>query len=563
MTQVPPNAPKIIVVAEEEVYNLLRDCGAHWDVQTRVESVGQMWVDLPSGRLDQNSVAVVFSDSTFAGPGEIEGAIAAMAPAAATFLVAWNDANVPAMLDAIRASAAASGVDPDAPVTVVYPHDKQGMLDSIRDTMLANGVPIEFPSAWSVDTSGPVVLAVPEEPAWDAQAHDAHATAVPVTVPEVPAHAAPVQPFHEQPAPVQAAPVQAAPAYTAPVATPNYPTPAPAYQAQPADDSGVLSGKPVLPGQVTLAVTSSKGGSGKSTTAMMTAAQISHSSRKAFEAGLIDRPLKVCLVDMDTRDGQVASLISRYVPTALNIRVSPTWDEETILANLVHDQKLGIDALLAPVRPRTADDVGPDFYRQIIRTLKTTHDVVIMDTSVNYLDPLISTVCLPESTAILFVTTLATTSVQGMARALREITEPVEHGGMGIKRSKIGIVVNQSITEVGMDRDQVLQAALKVSIVGAIPLATKDVLTCTNFNRMHQLLKHPLLGPAYYKLAKTCLPKNELLPLLGDSNGTTVAAAPAAPTPVEPATVGATAAPAAVAAEGGGEKKRGLFGRKG
>ena len=239
---------------------------------------------------------------------------------------------------------------------------------------------------------------------------------------------------------------------------------------------------------------------------MMLAAQIAHSSQKAVDAGLADKPLKVVLVDMDTRDGQVASLIGRYVPTSLNIRVSPNWDEETVLANLVHDPKLGIDALLAPVRPRTADDVGPDFYQHVIRVLKTTHDVVILDTSVNYLDPLIATVCLPEATAILFVTTLATTSVQGMARALREITEPVEHGGMGIKRSKIGIVVNQSITEVGMDRDQVLQAALKVSIVGAIPLATKDVLTCTNFNRMHQLLKHPLLGPAYFKLAKTCMP---------------------------------------------------------
>lgn len=564
MTEVPQNATKIIVVAEEEVYNLLRDSGAHWDVQHRVESVGQMWDDLSGGRLDQQSVAIVFSDSIYSGPGELEAAVAAMAPYAATFVVAWNPDGLPSMLDTVQATiqaahkAAGGEGEANVPVHVLYPDNKQHLLDAVRDVLLASGAPVAFPETYAVDVNGPVVPAAVEEPVWEPAAPE-----VPPAVPEqaVPPMAQPTQQPVQQVAPV------------APQVTPTYQAPqvaqAPAYSPQaPADDSGVLSGKPVLPGQVTMAVTSSKGGSGKSTTAMMLAAQIAHSSQKAFEAGLAERPLKVVLVDMDTRDGQVASLIGRYVPTALNIRVSPTWDEETILGNLVHDPKLGIDALLAPVRPRTADDVGPDFYRQIIRTLKTTHDVVIMDTSVNYLDPLISTVCLPESTAILFVTTLATTSVQGMARALREITEPVEHGGMGIKRTKIGIVVNQSITEVGMDRDQVLQAALKVSIVGAIPLATKDVLTCTNFNRMHQLLKHPLLGPAYYKLAKTCLPKSELTPIYVDpNNGPQQAPAPAAvgaPVPVG-ATAGAPAPAAAVAAPAatGQDKKRGLFGRKG
>jgi cellulose biosynthesis protein BcsQ len=282
---------------------------------------------------------------------------------------------------------------------------------------------------------------------------------------------------------------------------------------------------------VTITVTSSKGGSGKSTTAMMLAAQIAQSSRLAAERGQIDRPLKVVLVDMDTRDGQVGSLIGKYVPTALNIRVAEQWDEQTILSNLVHHDQLGIDALLAPVRPRTADDVGPEFYRHVIQRLQRTHDVIIMDTSVNYLDPLIATVCLPEATAVLFVTTLATTSVQGMARALREITEPAANGGMGIRRNKIGIVVNQNVSDVGMDKDQVLEAALKVPIVGAIPLASRDVLVATNYNQMALLLKHKVLGPAYYRLAATCLPNVPLVPIATpDAAGApALAGAPAAP----------------------------------
>ena len=68
-------------------------------------------------------------------------------------------------------------------------------------------------------------------------------------------------------------------------------------------------------------------------------------------------PLSVCLVDMDTRDGQVASLIGRFMPTALNIRVQPVWDEEAIRRHVVRDELMGIDTVLAPIRPRTADAV--------------------------------------------------------------------------------------------------------------------------------------------------------------------------------------------------------------
>ena len=508
----PATTPAVIVVAEQEIYDLLASSGAGWDVQHRIETVSQMWDDLSGGRLAQTSSVLVFSDSIAAQPGELEVTLATMAPHAKVFVVAWRPEEAAGLLDRVTAAASQQG-QPEAPVYPLLPESGRSILDAMAQVL--DGI-IGFPAYWPEHVDAALVPAVTQaEPVWEPE---------PVAAP---------------------APVAAAPVMTAP---PTAVVPAYTQAAAPAGEEILAP----LPGQVTLAVTSSKGGSGKSTTAMMTAAQIRQSSIKAAEAGLIPRPLKVVLVDMDTRDGQVASLIGRYVPTALNIRVSPQWDQETVLKNLVHDPKLGIDALLAPVRPRTADDVGPDFYRHVIRVLQATHDVVIMDTSVNYLDPLISTVCLPESTAILFVTTLATTSVQGMARALREITEPADSGGMGISRKKIGIVVNQSVTEVGMERDQVLQAALSVPIVGAIPLATRDVLTATNYNRMHLLLKHPLLGPAYHRLAAACLKNVPLPPLIADSN-TPAVAAPAAPA--------AVSAPVAAAAP---EAKRGgLFGRKG
>ena len=75
-----------------------------------------------------------------------------------------------------------------------------------------------------------------------------------------------------------------------------------------------------------------------------------------------------------------------------------------------------------------------------------------------------------------------------MARALREITAPLDESGLGIPRSKVGIVVNQSVANVGMEREQVQAAGLGVPVVGVVPLATKDVLTATNLNKMGVLL---------------------------------------------------------------------------
>jgi septum formation inhibitor-activating ATPase MinD len=216
------------------------------------------------------------------------------------------------------------------------------------------------------------------------------------------------------------------------------------------------------------------------------------------------------------------------MPTAVSIRLSPKWDADTVKQNLVTDRRLGVDALLAPIRPRNADDVGPDFYRQIIQVLQTTHDVVILDCSVNYLDPLLG-VAFSLADEILFVTTLAGTSVQGMARALTELfTDPTE-GGLGIPREKVGIVANQVIHNVGMGKDKLLRAALGAPLVGQIPAEHDEVLIQTNSNRMDNLLKHPRLGPAYYKLATTCLPGWRLAPLTVEASQ--AAAAPQAAQP--------------------------------
>jgi len=459
----------VIVVAEPAVYDVLAASGASWRLQDRQGSVAEMWDALSEGRLDSRSRILVFSDSQRQGQaddeserGQVARAVVAMAKAGArVFAVCHRPERWEVFNEGIRSAAVAQGVEPDSLTyhRLVVDDDPANVVDEMRAVL---GSEVAFPAVQKSPSAG----------------SSDHPTLPPIGADEV----------TESPAPVAG----------------EYPENA----------SRELLDQPKLPGQVTITVTSSKGGSGKSTVSILLAGTI---ARASAEAG---RPLRVCLLDLDTRDGQVASLIGKFMPTALNIRVQPVWDEDRIRRNLVHAEGLDIETLLAPIRPRTADTVGPEFYRTIVRSLQRMFDVIVMDTSVQYLEPLIADVALVESDEVLFVTTLASTAIQGMARALREITAPSDESGLGISREKIGIVVNQSLANVGMERDQVLAAGLGVPVVGVIPLATKDVLTATNLNRMHELLSHPVVGPAYNDLARACLPGRELAPWHGVADGT-------------------------------------------
>ena len=460
-------APGVIVVGDESLHRLLANSGVDWHVQALQPDTRAMWDALSGGRLDVTSRILVFADPAIGGPERTQTAraVVAMAHAGAYVFVAADSVEAMAALEAeIAQAATAQGVAVDALSYHRLPLHADGarVLEAMRPVV--EGI-AAFPEAVDVANTNPE----PPLPTVDLGVG---------ALPDLP--------------PIGAA-VSAAPSLA----------------GYPASASAELLSRPRLPGQVTITVTSSKGGSGKSTASLLLAGSIARASRRA------GRPLSVCVIDLDTRDGQVASLIGKFMPTALNIRVQPVWDEDRIRRNLVHADGMDIETVLAPIRPRTADTVGPEFYQVLVRSLQRMFDVVVMDTSVQYLDPLISEVALKEADEILFVTTLASTAVQGMARALREITAPVDESGLGIPREKLGIIVNQSVAGVGMEREQVLAAGLGIPVAGVIPLATKDVLTATNLNRMQELLDHPLLGPAYTELAQACLPGHQLAPWVG------------------------------------------------
>lgn len=254
-------------------------------------------------------------------------------------------------------------------------------------------------------------------------------------------------------------------------------------------------------GQV-VAITSSKGGSGKSTVAVSLATYLAHSSINSVREGLEEKPLKIIILDLDVRDGQLGFLTGNSKPTVINLRingVSPEIIEQTV----IHSSRLKVDLLLAPKRPRNSDDTPPDFYVELIHTLRKMYDYVILDTSVNYLDPLLEKVAYPTSDQIVFVTDIVVNSVFSMTRWIQEVTGPREKNGMGISKSKIGIVVNKSLSNVNMPGEKIARSALNIPVISAIPSNPKLVAHAANMQSMEVLLKHKDLYPAIRRLARS------------------------------------------------------------
>lgn len=262
-----------------------------------------------------------------------------------------------------------------------------------------------------------------------------------------------------------------------------------------------------------IASTSSKGGTGKTTTAVTLATMFYHSSRLAYEEGKRERPLDVCIVDMDIRDGQIGFLLGKVHPTALNLVIDQDLSPQNIRKNLVYDEDLGIHALLAPKRARTSDYVTPEFFTEVVQQLRTMFDIIILDTSVQYLEPLLGKVALPMADAVIFVTDLSPGGIMGMRRWVDEVTTSSDQGGMSaISVKKIGVVVNQSMANVGMTKEKIEKAANGATVLVNIPSHPADVTAASNMHGIAKLvLRHESISPPFFVLAKRIRKNEELV----------------------------------------------------
>lgn len=276
------------------------------------------------------------------------------------------------------------------------------------------------------------------------------------------------------------------------------------------DDTVVLPPDDGRKGKV-IAVTSSKGGSGKSTVSMVLAAYIAKASRLSEEQGLERKRLKVCVVDFDTRDGQLGFLNARTSPTVFNIigkAVGNQFTPEAIKEGIYSSPGIEADFIFAPRRTRHAKEIKPMFYVSIINELKNMYDYIILDTSVNYLDVLLEEVAYPMANKIIFVTDMGVSSVMGMARWITETTSSKETGGSGIDKNKIGVTVNKVLDDVNMDAARLQKATRGIPVIAMLPSAPKLITYKANTTALQDILLKKQINQSFRVLAKSVIDKD-------------------------------------------------------
>lgn len=254
-------------------------------------------------------------------------------------------------------------------------------------------------------------------------------------------------------------------------------------------------------------ITSSKGGSGKSTVAISLGAFIALSSEKAAQKGLISEPLKVCLVDLDTRDGQHWILTGARKPsTIMNLIGKDEIDIEDIKETVWHSENTHCDYLFAPKRPKSALSIPSNLYAKTIQKLREIYDVIILDTSAYFMDSVREDVAYQISEKIVFVSDIVQTSILGCTRWISEEMHEPERGDLNIPSEKVGIVINKSLSDVGMSAEKIQRATNGLPILSMIPSEPKLVAYACNTCSLEQILRRPLINQAIRYIAEALLP---------------------------------------------------------
>lgn len=465
---------KVIVIhANPAVQEWVGQLKPEWDVQIPIQTAGGVWDEIGKG-ISNESEIVFISDLLFTStPDDFSAVVASFAPTALVIITVEDHS----LMEAINAS----------------------VLKAVQDYNLDQGPYYFFDT--SVDDAADMIDDVVKQ-YQDFLAQAQLVTATP-TVAELENYN-PVPTDQVVPTISTTKTEQAATQITS-----FTPKDEEAYTGYSQEELASISNSLGMPGLI-ISSTSSKGGSGKTTNALCLSITIAMGSRLACERNLQPTteemlppvPLKICVVDMDVRDGQIGFAINQQTPSILTLYLEDKLDTESIQKNIIQVDRFEISCLLAPKRGRTADYLTPQFYLDTLHKLRLMYDVIMLDTSVNYLDPLLRQVVYPESDAILLVTNLSKGAVLGMPRWMDEVTSG-EDGTIPVEKDKIGVVINQSLGGVGMDLDLVRKAAKGAPLLVAIPADNRAVTKASNEGTLHDLIrKHESIGNEYFKLAQ-------------------------------------------------------------
>lgn len=259
----------------------------------------------------------------------------------------------------------------------------------------------------------------------------------------------------------------------------------------PEDFEGLERGKLIT-------ISSSKGGVGKSTISLSTAAKIQRISEELVEQGALEKPWKVIILDMDILDSQIGYFTKTKGATIGQI-FSKGINKYAIESTTHYNEGLKVDLILGSRRPENGRYYPDDFYRKLIDSLRAMYDFVILDTSVDYTSHLIGNLCYQASDRILLITEPVVPSSISLSKCVEYVLRDEDRTGLGIDPSKIGVVVNryQTPQDLGDNRSnniglEAIESILKgIPIISIVPFKPLVVTTATNNGKIETLLDTP------------------------------------------------------------------------
>ncbi len=169
----------------------------------------------------------------------------------------------------------------------------------------------------------------------------------------------------------------------------------------------------------------------------------------------------VCLLDMDTRFGDVAIMMDVAVEASIAdvARKIDDIDRDKVRDYLVKHYS-GVSILPAPLHPTEWRNMTPQHIERIVELLAQTHDYVVIDTPGTFNELIAAT--LELANLILLVTSMDIASIKDTALALEMLR------AAGVSEDKVKLMINHS-TAANSLREEDVSRVLEYDVFWRIP----------------------------------------------------------------------------------------------
>jgi MinD-like ATPase involved in chromosome partitioning or flagellar assembly len=214
-----------------------------------------------------------------------------------------------------------------------------------------------------------------------------------------------------------------------------------------------------------IAVTSPKGGTGKSSLSLNLGSYLGLTLRSTGRT--------VCVVDANFQQADTGKYLGNYEPNIVDLsREGGALDPQTIGRYLFQSREYGITALLGPATPLEGipQQINGKLYRRIITTLREMFDYIIVDTPVAELyHDIFDNFVLKEADFMVVAVAPNVTTLLNADMYLRTIHADSHAGGRDFPAEKIGILLNRAEEGVDCSEDEVRVELGLWRFLGSVP----------------------------------------------------------------------------------------------